>query len=112
MLAGQKGPEARPTSTRPSLAVVGSSQIGHLEMRNGELLLVFGGAAYHPQTDLERLLADGRIAHLPGENGREARYLYLDEKQATPVLLGEYLTAFQALGGQGIRVAFAERMDK
>lgn len=92
------------------LASVASDRIGRLEQRGGELVLVFGQAAYVPQRDLQRMEREGCIAVVRGDDGQEKKILYLEEDRQGGVLLGEYLEAFEKLNRAGIGVAFVEKV--
>jgi hypothetical protein len=110
-MAGQTGP--RKQSQNPSnstLAAVSTNKIGRMAKQNGRLYLVFGKSFYDPKKDLELLEKDQRITIITGKDNVERKLLYLEEEKDNPVLLTEYLDAFQHLSSHGISVAFAERV--
>lgn len=88
------------------------NQFGTLVKEDGQLVLRFGNESFNPQQDLERLLASSYLITDQDDAGQARKTLYLDAAQQQTVLLGEYLTSFQALNRAGISVAFAERVEK
>jgi len=109
-MAGQTAPASHPTSSRASLTAVERDQIGTLAMAGEQLVLNFADKTYHPSRDVNALLADGCVAHLPLQNGDENRVLYIAEQTQQAVSLEAYLAAFKALADEGITVAFAEKV--
>lgn len=110
-MAGQTAPASQPTSSRASLTTVARDQIGSLAMVGEQLVLNFADKTYHPSRDIEALIADGCVGHLPGEDGREKRVLYIAEKGQQAVSLDAYLRAFKSLADAGITVAFTEQVQ-
>lgn len=108
-LPGQKGPRHEDAG-RSRLAAVSFEKIGRLVKRGDGIYLKFDNTFYNPVTEMDRLEADQRIAILGARDGSEKRVLYLEEDPAHPVLLTEYLHAFQHLSRRGIGIAFAERI--
>ena len=93
-----------------TLARVRPAAIGHLEKRDGAIVLVFAGKSYDPLKDVAGLERDGRVISRQDEDGVEQATLYLAADNASLVSLAEYLEAFRSLGEHGINVAFAERV--
>lgn len=110
-MAGQTAPAKQPTSSRVSLTAVQRDQIGTLAMVGEQLVLNFANKSYHPNRDIEALLADGCVAHLPQPNGSEKRVLYIEKQAQQAVSLEAYLDAFKLLANQGITVAFTEQVQ-
>lgn len=92
-----------------SLKSLDQKQFGTLVKDKGQLVLRFGAQTFYPQRDIEQLLTSPYLVQEQDEAGQTRKTLYLDARQQQPVLLGEYLAAFQALSTAGISVAFAER---
>lgn len=109
-LSGNKSPRQIEPAGQSSLREVSIDNLGRLGRRQGEVILLFGNAGYHPRTDGGRLLADGRITPMTDEAGREKKILYLEEGQGGDILLNEYLKAFAELSRQGIEVVFVDRV--
>lgn len=109
-LAGQTAPAKQPTSSRASLIAVERDQIGTLVMVDKQLVVRFDRKDYHPSQDIDALLADGCIAHLPQQGGGEKRILYIAEQTQHAVSLNAYLATFNALADEGITVAFTEQL--
>ena len=110
VMSGQNGPERPESAARSTLATVSFEKIGKLVKKDDQMLLLFGKHLYHPRRDLNRLQEDGRIVTITEPDGHQKKMIYIEEKQASSVLLSEYLSAFQYLSNHGISVAFAERV--
>lgn len=105
-------PEVDSPQGSSTLKSLKQNQFGTLVKEDGQLVLRFGEESFRPQQDIERLLASSHLIIDQEESGKARKTLYLDAGQQQSVLLGEYLTSFQALNRAGISVAFAEKVER
>ncbi len=106
-----KAPKISKPQGNSTLKSLSQSQFGMLIKEDGQLVLRFGGDSYRPQQDLEQLLASPHLIQEQDETGQPRKTLYLNAGQQQSVLLGEYLSSFQALSQAGISVSFAEKVE-
>lgn len=109
---GQKSPEKQDSAASSTMAQVSVDSIGQLVKKDGTIYIKYGKVLYSPESDVDKMDADGRVITITGKDGTEKKVLYIEETNNQQVLLTEYLSAFQYLSKKGIGVAFAERISE
>ncbi len=95
-----------------SLVSIADRNLGRLVKKDKEIYIAFGSEFYSPIRDIKKMETDSRIRIIQGKDGQTQKVIYLEEKQASRVLLEEYLKTFKALSDQDVGVAFSERVAK
>ena len=105
----QESPGESGTSPHPTTDLK-KDKIGRLVKQEGKIYLSFKGLLFSPEkeNDLYRLEKEGIVYSKGGKEGGGNKVIYLWKQKDNSISLMEYLSAFQLLSDQNIKVLFVE----